>query len=132
MSKQAVDKGHDQFMAAMKASDAAALAAVLTEDVVFCPPHEPTRTGKPEVQAWARDLFDQIKTERVSVSDRNVVVAGNWAFETGSFVWAVSPVQGGETTEDRGRFLAIWQRQPDGSWKASYDIWNSVKPLPSA
>jgi len=129
MSQDAIDKGHEQFMSAMRASDAGALCLQLTDDVTFCPPHERTRSGKPDVEAWARELFGQFKTKHASVSDRNVVVIGDWAFERGSFVWAVSPAAGGETTEDQGRFLAIWRRQPDGSWKVAHDIWNSSKPL---
>ena len=132
MSKEAVDKGDEQFLAAMKAGDAAALMAVLTDDVTFYPPHEPTRRGKQDVKAWAQQVFSAVKTQRISVSDRNVVVAGDWAFERGTFVWAVAPAGGGETTEDRGRFIAIWHRQSDGSWKAAHDIWNSSNPIPGA
>lgn len=129
MSRQAIDQGHEQFLAAMKAGDASALVAVLTDDVQFDPPHEATRKGKQDVKAWAQQLFAAVKTQRVNVSAREVVLTGDYAIERGEFVWAVAPTTGGATSEDRGRFLAIWQRQTDGSWKAKHDIWNSSNPV---
>jgi uncharacterized protein (TIGR02246 family) len=129
MSKQAVDKGHEQYLDAMRANDATAFALVLTEDVALCPPHEPTRKGKPEAKAWFEGVLKQFKTERVSVPDREVVMADGWAIEKGDFVWAVSPVGGGETIEDQGRFLAIWKRDSDGEWRVAHNIWNSSKSV---
>jgi ketosteroid isomerase-like protein len=32
--------------------------------------------------------------------------------------------------EDRGKYLEIWKRQADGSWKVALDIFNSDLPLP--
>jgi uncharacterized protein (TIGR02246 family) len=129
MSKQAIDQGHEEYLDAMRANDANALAVLLTDDVIFCPPHEPIRRGKSEVKGWFEGVLKQIKTERVSVTDREVVLADGWAIEKGEFTWTVSPVGGGGPIEDRGRFMAIWKRQNDGKWKAAYNIWNSSKPL---
>ena len=129
MSNQAVDKGHEMYLDAMRKGDASAFADLLTDDATFCPPHEPTKRGKSEVLSWFKEIFSQIKTEAVTVHDREVVIADGWATEKGSFVWRVSPVEGGETMEDHGRFLAIWRQQSDSSWKAAYNIWNSIKPI---
>ena len=74
MSRQAIDQGHEQFVAAMRAGDASALVAVLTDDVQLDPPHEATRKGKPDVKAWAQQLFAAVKTQRVSISGREVVM----------------------------------------------------------
>ena len=125
MSKETINKLHEKFLLAMKTGDTALLATLLTDDVIFCPPHEHTRKGKHEVMAWAQQAFSQVKTDRLSISDREIALAGDWAFESGSFASAVAPAEGGETTRDRGRFLTIWQRQSDGSWGVAHDMWNS-------
>ena len=129
MSRQAIDRGHEQFVAAMRAGDASALAVLLAEDVQFDPPHEASRKGKQNVTSWAQELFAAVKTQRVSTSGREVVLNGDYAIERGEVVWAVTPAAGGATSEERGRFLAIWQRQSDGSWKVKHDIWNSINPV---
>lgn len=128
---KAIDKAHAEFLAAMKAGDATRLVELLTDDVEFCPPNEHARKGKQEVKAWAQQAFSQVKTWRLSVSDRQVVPAGDWAFESGSFVSAIAPATDGALTEVKGRFLTVWQRQADGKWKIAHDIWNSSQPLPS-
>ena len=128
MSKQAIDLAHEEYLDAMRANSASALAHVLTDDVTFCPPHEPTKKGKAAVRDWFDNITKQVTTESVNISDREVIIAEGWAIEKANFVWAIKPIGGTEVIEDEGRFLAIWRQQNDGSWKAAFNIWNSIKP----
>jgi ketosteroid isomerase-like protein len=34
----------------------------------------------------------------------------------------------GKPINDRGKYLAVWKKQPDGTWKCVMDIWNSDLP----
>jgi ketosteroid isomerase-like protein len=34
----------------------------------------------------------------------------------------------GNPTEDRGKYLEIWKKQKDGTWKCAVDTWNSDLP----
>lgn len=130
--RAAIDRGHEAFLAAMRANDCNALLLLLTPDVVFAPPNVPTATGQDGVRAWCEPIFKQVKTTTVAVSGRDVDIAGDWAIEHGVFDWTVVPLAGGPEQRDQGRFLAIYHRQPDGSWKLARDVWNSSLPLPSA
>jgi len=129
--RAAIDRGHEAFLAGMRANDCTKLLPLLTADVVFAPPNAPTATGIDGVRAWCEPIFKQVKTTAVTVSDRDVDIAGDWAIEHGNFDWAVAPLAGGSEQREQGRFLAIYRRQPDGSWKLARDIWNSSLPLPS-
>jgi ketosteroid isomerase-like protein len=31
----------------------------------------------------------------------------------------------GKPINDRGKYLEVWERQPDGTWKCVADMWNS-------
>jgi uncharacterized protein (TIGR02246 family) len=130
--RAAIDRGHEAFLAGMRANDCNALLPLLTADVVFAPPNATTATGLDGVRAWCEPIFKQVKTTAVTVSDRDVDIAGDWAIEHGNFDWTVAPLAGGSEQREQGRFLAIYRRQPDGSWKMARDIWNSSLPLPSA
>ncbi len=130
--RAAIDQGHEAFLAGMRANDCNALLPLLTEDVVFAPPNAPTATGRDGVRQWCEPVFKQVKTSGVTVSDRDVVVAGEWAIEHGNFDWALAPIAGGAELREQGRFVAIYRRQSDGSWKLARDIWNSSLPLPAA
>jgi ketosteroid isomerase-like protein len=37
----------------------------------------------------------------------------------------------GETT-DKGKYVTIWRKQPDGSWKVVEDMFNSDIPMLAA
>jgi len=36
----------------------------------------------------------------------------------------------GKTTTDGGKYLSVWKKQADGSWKTEANSWNSDKALP--
>jgi ketosteroid isomerase-like protein len=127
MSREAVDAGHTAFLAAMKGNDAEALGRTVADEAVFLPPNEPKVSGKQRIVAWMDAVNKSARTTDVSVSEREVVISGNLATEQGSFVWALE-LPNGTRIEERGKFLAIWRPQPDGSWKISHNIWNSSLP----
>jgi ketosteroid isomerase-like protein len=31
----------------------------------------------------------------------------------------------GKPINDRGKYLEVWEKQPDGKWKCVADMWNS-------
>jgi len=98
---------------------------------VLMPPHAQPVAGREAVVDWFAGVVEQARTTAVAVPQREVTVAGDLAIERGVFTWKVAPTLGGSEIEDRGNFLAIWQKQPDGSWKLSRNIWNSTLPLPA-
>lgn len=129
--RAAIDVGHEAFVAGMRAADCNALLALLTRDAVVTPPNAPEATGVEGVRAWCEPTFSQVKSKSMAISNRDVTVAGDWGIEHGDFDWTVVPVAGGGEIRELGRFVAIWQRQPGGSWKLARDIWNSELPLPA-
>jgi ketosteroid isomerase-like protein len=131
MSRDAIDKGHQQWLDAMKANDPEALGRLVTDDVVLMPPHQEAVTGRQGVVNWFGDVVKQAQTVAVGILARDVIVAGDFGIERGSFTWKVAPSGGVSQVEDRGHFCAIWQRQPDGSWKVQSNIWNSTLPIPA-
>jgi ketosteroid isomerase-like protein len=129
MSTLLIDEGHKRFLAAMRANDADALMAELTDDVIFMPPGQAPAVGKAAVRAWYEATMAEASTVKVSVPEREVVVAGDWGIERGRYVWGLVPAGGGSAFEVRGNFIAIWRPISDGVWKVSSDIWNSSDPV---
>jgi ketosteroid isomerase-like protein len=58
-----------------------------------------------------------------------VAVLGDAAVERLTFASRATPLAGGDTTEDIGKGLHVYARQPNGAWKLTHDIWNSDRPL---
>lgn len=125
MSKEAIDAGHERFLNAMRANDAAALMEELVDDVIFYPPGEDAARGKAAVRAWYEGVIAEATTEAVEVHDREVVISGDIGIEQGRYVWTLAPSGGGDSFTAAGHFIAIWRRDADGAWKVASDIWNS-------
>jgi ketosteroid isomerase-like protein len=62
-----------------------------------------------------------------SAKTEDVMVSGDLAVETGTFAWTLQPKSGAEV-KDKGKYLTVWKRQADGSWKIVRDIDNSDLP----
>ncbi len=137
-----VREAHD---GAVNAGDLEAYLAVSAEDVVLLPPNEPPVVGKEAFRAWAQGLFGQFTFEETMSSDE-VVVAGDWGFDSGTYTIRPTPKVAGEAAEgtsierpeigreldyaQTGKYLWILKRQPDGSWKIARGMWSSNHPPP--
>ena len=94
MSRQEIDQGHQRFLEAMRANDVDALMKELADDVVFYPPNEQPAKGKAAVRSWYEGVLANATTGALEVPERDVVIAGDWAIERGSYVWEVVPADG--------------------------------------
>jgi uncharacterized protein (TIGR02246 family) len=124
-----IDRLRDRHVAALNAGDADAWVDCFTDDGVQMPPHFATNAGKSAVRGWSQgflNLFDCW----FSLSVDEVRVAADWAFERGRYTITLTPKAGGGPVDDSGKYITVYQRQSDGSWKIARDIWNSDQPLP--
>ena len=136
-----IDSLREQYVAAENSGDAAAVAALWTDNGVFMPAHAPAVEGQAAIQAQYQQNFDQFAIE-VSVISHEVEVAGPWAFNRGAYSITQTPKAPPEAQpkakkkaepepiQDQGKWMVIAQRQQDGSWKVARMIFNSDQPMP--
>ncbi|MCH7987489.1 MAG: DUF4440 domain-containing protein, partial [Acidobacteria bacterium] len=85
-------------------------------------------TGKEAIRKLFAELFASPGFEidwevtRVEVSR-----AGDLGYVVGTHKVTVNDAEGNPVT-DRGKWIAIWKKQADGTWKCIEDIWNSDQP----
>jgi ketosteroid isomerase-like protein len=56
--------------------------------------------------------------------------SGDLGYTYGTYV-AKDPDPKGELVEHHGKYVSIWRKQPDGSWKVGVDIGNASPPPPA-
>ena len=112
---------------AVNSSDIAANLRGFTEDVVYLPPEAPPVLGKPALAAFVESFYSAFSAE-IEMIPEDTVVSGDWAFQWGNLTGEVWPLKGGDGSQMDWKWLYIYQRQPDGSWKVARDIYNSNGP----
>ncbi len=116
-----------EHVAAVNSGDVSANLAGFTEDIIYLPPDLPPVRGKPALESFVRSFFDSFDAE-IKMAPEETVVAGDWVFQWGTITGAFRPLEGGDGTSLEGKYMYLYQRQPDGSWKIARDIYNSNVP----
>jgi uncharacterized protein (TIGR02246 family) len=124
-----IDSAATRLLSALRTDNADSLLALMADDVVLMPPNEGVLKGRAEVRAWYDRFRTQMRTTSLTIGDREVLVADDWATEIATFEWTLAPTAGGSPVSDRGSYIQVWRRQPDGRWLFSREVWNSTAPL---
>jgi len=119
------------FAAALNAGDLDGIMAGFTDDAVRMPPNASAIIGKESIRSLLQTNLEQ-NTYQLDNPPEEVQVSGDLAFARGTYTVTVTPKAGGESIQREGKYLVIFQKQPDGSWKIARDIWNSDNPPPGA
>ena len=108
---------------AFNEGNAPGIAKHFTEDAFLMPPESENKRGRAEIEAYYQAIFDEFETELESGYEE-VKVDGDLAYGRGfAKVW-ITPKSGGEKIYSESKYLNILERQSDGTWKTTHDIWN--------
>jgi uncharacterized protein (TIGR02246 family) len=122
---EAINRLQKQVDAAIIAGDTEGYLALVADDAVLMPPNAPPVIGKDAIRSWNQAMSKRFRFQAYTPIDDEVVLAGEWAFRRATANWTLTPIAGGEPIHDSGKFIIIYERQPDGSWRVARDIWNS-------
>ena len=109
-----------------------ATVAPYADDGSAFPPNGPIATGKEAITQMWTGIF-QLPGVSVSWEPVKVEVArsGDLGYAHGTYQLTMNDPAGNPVT-DRGKYVTVWKKQADGSWKVMADIFNSDLPLPPA
>jgi uncharacterized protein (TIGR02246 family) len=128
---QAIKKLAADWDSAFNAGNIDALLAFYRSDVVRMGPNEPASVGTDAVRASFQSYFDAYKVETHGPIE-DVRVSGDLAAARGVYTDASAPKAGGTPGNQKGKWVSVYQRQADGSWKILWDIENSDLPAVDA
>jgi uncharacterized protein (TIGR02246 family) len=129
---QQIRASETQWNAAYAARDASKLAAQYAPDAALANPGVALVSGGDAIRAavtgYAADknLKVEFASDRVQVAE-----SGDLAYSRGHFTMQSSDPATGKPRSDSGSYLTVWQKQPDGQWKAVEDFVTPGAPAPA-
>ena len=124
--RQLIEEANVNFGEAVRAGDATALASLYTEDATILPPNSEMIQGREGVEAYWAGGF-QMGLKEAVLTTLEVMEMGDMVCEIGKADVKIQP-EGMDVIEDRGKYLVIWKKAADGTWKLHVDIWQSSLP----
>ena len=122
--RAAIEAANARFSEAFERGDAKALADMYTSDAIAFPPDSEMIRGNEAIgQFWKATRNSGVKSATLTTVD--VGRSGNIAYETGKVSLTIQP-EGKEATTEAAKYVVVWKRQVDGSWKLHRDIWNGL------
>ncbi len=124
----AIEKLHQEDIAATLSQDPNLLLDVWSDDGVRLEPGRPAVVGKKAIQADnEKGLAEHPSFKVLSYAPeiKEVQIADGWAFEWNNWEAKVKmPPEGSPPFTLRAKGLRILRRQSDGSWKFARVVWN--------
>jgi ketosteroid isomerase-like protein len=124
---------------AIRVADEAWLKTYAAKDVekavAFCDeqgsmlwPNAPAATGKNAIAKLTASAFAIPDFKLVWHPDKlGVARSGELGYTSGTYLWSFKDASG-KPVSDRGKYLTVWKKQADGSWKVLFDMFNTDLP----
>jgi len=122
----------EQWSKAAGAKDLERTISFYSDDATVLPTNAPVVTTKDGIRKTWQDLLASpgfaISWKATKVE---VAKSGDLACLSGTYEMTVNDASG-KSTNDRGKYVEVWEKQKDGKWKCGTDIWNSDLPAPGS
>jgi uncharacterized protein (TIGR02246 family) len=112
-----IEYAMSRYVTATNEGDADALTRLYTEDAVLLPPdHQPIQGREAIADFWRQGTDPGLEVTTIRLD-----VDGNLGYLVGSYHLPATERE----PADSGKYVMCLQRQADGAWKLTADIWNS-------
>ncbi len=110
------------LLESLSGGDAAGVAAHYTENAALLPPDAARIDGREGIQGYWQAFIDSGIGD-VELTTQEVDNFGDVANEVGT-IRATAPSEDGGRVQLAGKYVAVWKRGGDGTWRMHRDIWN--------
>ena len=127
-TEQALRDLDAKWSAAAGAKDVDKTVSYYAEAAMVMPPNASAATTKEAIRsAWKEMLTTPGAAISWKATKVEVAKAGDLAYVSGTYEETMTDASG-KPAKDRGKYVEIFKKQADGTWKVVADIWNSDLP----
>ena len=121
----------NEYIEPYKTGDTEGWLEVFADDAVGMHNTLPALEGKQALRRFAETVHGTFNIEQLDVTVDSVITEGDWALTRGNYV--ASFVLKDEDIENQseprqGKYILLWERQDDGTWKVILDMGNNNSP----
>jgi ketosteroid isomerase-like protein len=131
-AEQALRDADDAWSKAAASKDVDKTVSYYSSDAFVLPPNAPIATTKDAIKKLWGDLLASpglvISWKATKVE---VAKSGDLGFVSGTYEIKMNDASG-NPTNDKGKYVEVWEKQSDGKWKCGTDTWNSDLPASPA
>lgn len=120
-----------RWQAAENSGDANAVSQFYADSAITMYEDQPTNIGREAVTKSLAAEFTRSKPSDVTFHTDNLMVSGDLAIEMGTEKSMVTPPGGGKRVAHTGRYMTVWHRESDGTWKVVRDMDATTSPAVS-
>jgi len=120
-----------KWSAAIGAKDLDTAMSYYAAGAIVLPPNKAVATTKEAIRAAWKEDIDTMVSGGWKATKVEVAKSGDTAWISGTYDW-VAKDPSGKSVTDKGKYLEVWAKQADGSWKCTADCWNSDLPAEPA
>jgi ketosteroid isomerase-like protein len=120
-----------QWAKSAQANDLDGTVAYYSDDATLLPPNAPMAKDKQAIRAMWAELLVPGNSLTWQATKVEVAKSGDLAFIMGTYQLSMKGPEG-QPLNDTGKFVEVWEKQPDGKWKVGTDIFNSDLPAAPA
>lgn len=119
----------DTYAASVNAGDLQTWIELWDENGMSLPPDALAKAGKSTLFADNVEAFKSLKFD-MKICCEEAAISGNFGFVRGQFSYTVKPKDGSGSPFDlKGKFLTVFRKQADGTWRIYRDMYNRDAPL---
>jgi ketosteroid isomerase-like protein len=115
-----------RFSDAYKRGDFPTIGTMYDEHAIAFPPDADMVMGRQAIQDLWKSAFDS-GVKSLDLTVLGAESSGSYMIETGRALLHVQSAGKPETTQS-AKYVVVWKKQKDGSWKIYRDIWNGMAP----
>lgn len=129
--KKTVDDFSSASIEAMTTNNTEKVIMYYTDDATQLPNNGPAVKGRENIKAEMEKMMSMgMKMKDVSFTSVEVNAAGDFGYEIGNYSMTMEMAPMGEMKDD-GKYVTLFKKQQDGSWKVYAEIWNTNTPIPA-